>query len=146
MMYLPEVALIGSSTVAQIDAGTHATGYIAAEHWDYLLFVVSTTDASADTTVDFKVQQAADASGTGVADITGLAITQGTAAATAEQYMVWVRSTDITDANTHVRGLATLGNGTVGATTVVNVFGFCPNYTPASNYDAATVIEIVSTS
>jgi len=137
-------AVVGSSLVAAVDNTTIASGYIAMANWEFIAFVINTTDANADTTVNAKVQSADDSGGTNVADITGLAITQFTAAATAKQAILVVRADQLNTGDTHVRCLVTCGNGTSGSVTSIVAIGVGSNYLSAADYDASTVVEIKS--
>lgn len=67
------------------------------------------------TSVDFKIQQATDSSGTGAKDISGLAITQLVAAGSALINIVQ-GDLDVTNDFTHIAMVLT----TVGATTVAS--------------------------
>lgn len=142
MNYFPDYAVAGSSTVAAVDNTTHLTTWVSMADFDFVDFIINTTDANADTTVDAKVQSADDSSGTNAADITGLAITQFTAAATAKQAVLRVRSDQLNTGDTHVGCTVTAGDGTTGSVTSIVALGFWSNYSPASEYDAATVVEI----
>lgn len=136
-----EIAVIGSTTVATRDNTTATTTWVNMANFEEIFFVINTTDANADTTVDAKVQSADDNAGTNAADITGLAITQGTAAATAEQYVLSVRKDQLNGDDDHVAVVVTAGNGTTGVVLSVVVLGWRPQYQPASDYDVATLIE-----
>lgn len=142
--FFPDYAVVDVTTVSTVDNTTKATDYIAMAGWEYIDFIINTTDASADTTVDAKLQSADDASGTNVADISGLAITQFTAAATAKAAVLRVRSDQLNTADTHVRCLVTCGDGTGGSATSIVALGFGHHYAPASDYDTAEVVQIKS--
>jgi hypothetical protein len=57
-------------------AGTLDSGWIAAADFAQFLAIINDGVLGAAATLDAKLQQAQDSSGTGVKDITGLAITQ----------------------------------------------------------------------
>lgn len=134
--------IIGSTTVAARD-NTTASLFVDASGWDFIEFTIITTDASADTTVDMKLQSADDTSGTNAADISGASITQFTAAATVKLAVIEARSeTLIGSGDTFIGALATLGDGTVGATCVITARGFTANYLPATSI--AQIVEIKS--
>lgn len=63
-------------------AGTLTTAWIAMKDFEQLLAVIMAGDLGTSATVDAKLQQAQDASGTGAKDVTGKAITQLTQAGT----------------------------------------------------------------
>ena len=136
-----ELAIVGSAAMLNVDNTTAASEYIDMGKFDKVIFVVVVKDASADTTVNAKVQSADDGSGTNVADITGLAITQFTAAATDKEFVIEVRADQLNVNDTHVRLLITAGNGTVGISGGLIALGLC-NQAPASDNDLSTVTEI----
>lgn len=124
---------LGCTTVAARD-NTTASLFVDAEDCEFIEFTVYTTDASADTTVDMKLQSADDTSGTNAADISGASITQFTAAATAKAARLEARQeTLIGSGDTFIGALVTAGNGTVGATLVIVAEGYVPNYLPVTN-------------
>lgn len=141
MMYFPELSIATSSLVATKDNATLLTGWASMRDFDYVMFVINTTDADADTTIDAKVQSADDSSGTNAADITGLAITQFTAAATAKQAILIVRQDQVNSKDTHVGCTVTAGNGTSGAEISIIAIGVPQEYSKASDFDAATVVQ-----
>jgi len=101
----------GSMIEPIASAATTSTSYLDcgdARNW---LCVVSA--GTVGTSVDVKIQQATDSSGTAVKDITGLAITQLVAAGSA---LINVVQSDLDTDNgfTHIRATMT----TVGATTI----------------------------
>jgi len=144
MKYFPEYAISGSSLVAATDDGTLASTWVDMSNKVFVDFIINTTDANADTTVDAVVQSADDSSGTNAANITGLALTQDTAAATAQQYILRVRHDQLNGDDSHVGCTVTAGDGTSGVVTSIVALGFWHDYAPDADSDAATVIEIVN--
>jgi hypothetical protein len=68
-----------------------------------------------DITVDAKLQEATDSSGTSAQDITGFAITQLTATDDNEQVVIEIDATEVSEDYTHVALVVTIGNGSTGA-------------------------------
>ena len=97
-----------------------------------------------DTTVDVKLQEATDSSGTGAADISGKAVTQLGATDDNKQVIIEVDASELSDGFDYVACLVTSGNGTLGADTCVIAISGDSRYKPASGYDLATVAQIVS--
>jgi hypothetical protein len=106
----------------------------------------------ASATVDAKLQQATDSSGTGVKDITGKAITQILKASGDNKVaMINVRDTDLDVNNgfTYVRLTVTVGTAT--SLIAACLSGFLPRYeppvdsgsSPAINLGSANVVQIV---
>lgn len=97
-----------------------------------------------DTTVDAKLRQATDGSGTGAADITGKAITQMSATDDNKQKVLEIVWGELTDGYTHVALSVTAGNGTTGAQISAVGLQSALRYEPATHSDLASVAEIVS--
>lgn len=125
-------------------ADTYETGWIDMASFKAILAVVMAGDLGASATLDAKIEQATDGSGTGAKDLTGKAITQLTQAGTDSNKQavieVWEDELDKNNDFTHVRLSVTVGTATsdVGAI----VLGFNARYQPAA--DLASVDEIVS--
>jgi len=143
-VYFPDYAVAAATVVAAVDGTTRASGWVNMADFDYVDFLVSTTDADADATINAKVRSADDSSGTNAADITNLAITQFTAAATAKVAVLRVRADQLNTGDTHAECLVTVSNTTDGAMISIVSLGFGHNYGPASDYDTAVVVEIKS--
>ena len=127
-------------------ASTVTTGWIDMAVFNEIMATVMVGTLGASATIDAKLEQASDSSGTGAKDITGLAITQMTQAGTDQsddQAIIncWAEDLDIDNDFTHARLSITVGTATsdVGAL----VLGACARYGPASDNDLASVGEIV---
>lgn len=140
-----------TAVVAAIDpdayaAGTVTTGWIAMSAWDSIMAIVMAGDLGASATLDAKIEQATDGSGTGAKDVTGKAITQLTQAGTDSNKQaiinLYADELDIANSFTHARLSMTVATATSDAGAVV--LGLVPRYGPASDSDASTVDEIVS--
>ena len=122
-------------------ASAVSTGWVSMSDYGALLCMVMVGTLGTSATVDAKIEEATDSSGTGVQDLTGKAITQLTQAGTDsdKQAIINVFSADLTATFTHVRLTVTVAVATsdVGAV----VFGFDPRYEPGT--DLTSVDEIV---
>src|SRR6056297_651714 len=139
-------AVLGAIDPDVTAAGTVTTGWIDASEFDRYLAIVQAGTLGSSATLDAKLEQATDSSGTGAKDISGKAITQltqGSPDDSDKQALIDLRQTelDLTNSFTHFRLSVTVATASsdVGAV----VLGFFPNYSPASDSDAATVAEIV---
>ena len=70
------LAILATLDPSSQAAGTVTTGWISVANHHGLLAIVQTGVLGTGATVDAKLQQAQDASGTGAKDITGKAISQ----------------------------------------------------------------------
>lgn len=126
-------------------AGTYTSGWVNMRDVYAALAILSVGAISASGTVDAKVQQATDSSGTGAKDVTGLAITQLTQAGTDsnKQVLVNIVQADLDRNNgfTHVRLSVT--TATAAALLSAVIVGLDFRYGAATDNDATTVDEVV---
>lgn len=142
------VAVVGNIDPDAYAAGTVTAGWIDASQFQRFMAIVQAGDLGSSATLDAKLEQATDSSGTGAKDISGTDITQLTQAGTDESNSQAVINLDphgdMDTANdfTHFRLSMTVGTATsdAGGTVV----GMNPMHYPASDNDAATVAEIVN--
>ncbi len=143
-------AIVGSIDPISQGAATVTTGWVAAAKFNAFMATIKVGVMGALATVDAKLQQASDASGTGAKDITGKAITQLTAVASPtvdannRQAVINCRQEELDIANgfTFVRLSVTVG---VAATLLDGtLYGFYPEEGPASDNQAASVAQVVT--
>ena len=79
------LAILATLDPSSQAAGTATTGWISAANHHGFLAIVQTGVLGTGATIDAKLQQAQDASGTGAKDISGKAIIQLTVAVAASQ-------------------------------------------------------------
>jgi len=140
-----------SAVAAVIDPDANAAGALTSDwidmgQFESVMAVVMAGTLGSSGTLDFKLQQATDSSGTGAKDITGKAITQLTQAGTDSDKQAIINCySDELDTNngfTHVAAVMTTATATSDSAAIV--FGCDPKFGPASDYDLASVDEIVS--
>jgi hypothetical protein len=141
-----QAALVDAIDPDAYAAAAYSTAWIAAKNFAAFMATVYAGTIEATGTVDAKLQQATDSSGTGVKDVTGKAITQLTAAGTDsdKQAIINCRAEELDVANGFDYLRLTVTLGTAGADMGAALYGFYPRYGPASDNDAASVDEIVS--
>ena len=139
-------AVVGAIDPDALAAATYTTGWISMSDFQSIMAVVMVGTLGASATVDAKLEQATDASGTGAKDVAGSDITQLTEAGSDDDKQVVIECNaedlDIALDFTHVRLSVTIGAATSDAGAVV--LGMSPRYAPASDNDTATVSEIVT--
>jgi hypothetical protein len=126
-------------------AATVTTGWVPVASWDAILAVLQAGALGASATIDAKLQQASDSSGTGAKDVTGKAITQLTQAGTDKsnkQVVINCRTEDLDVANnfSHVRLSVTVATAASLMSAVLIGVG---NRRGAAT-QAATVNQVVS--
>ena len=140
------VAVLG---VIDPDANTAAaltSDYGDATKFETMMAVIMAGTFGTNGTLDAKLVQATDSSGTGVKDITGKAITALTDAGTDsdKQAIINVRAEELDVANsfTHVAIVMTTAVATGDSAAIL--LGCDPRHAPASDNDLASVDEIVN--
>lgn len=140
-----------AAVAAVIDPDANAAGALTSDWVDMTQFesvmaIVLAGTLGTSATIDAKLQQATDSSGTGAKDITGKAITQLTEAGTDSDKQAIINcysdELDVANGFTHVALVLTTATATSDSGGLV--LGFDPKYGPANNYDLASVDEIVS--
>ena len=125
-------------------AGALSTGWISIADFQSILAIVMAGTLGTSGTLDAKLEQATDGSGTGAKDITGKAITQLTQAGTDsdKQAIINCRAEelDLDNSFTHVRLTMTTAVATSDSGAVV--LGMDPRYSETA--DLASVDEIVA--
>lgn len=141
-----EAAVVG---VIDPDANTTAaynSAWVNMANFEAIQAIVMAGTLGASATLDAKLQQATDGSGTGVKDITGKAITQLTQAGTDsdKQAVINLRAEELDVAGlfTHARLVMTVGTATSDAAAIV--LGHHQHYGNASDHDLASADEIVA--
>ena len=139
-----EAVLVGVIDPDLNTAATYTTGWINMGLFEAIQAIILAGALGTSATLDAKLQQATDASGTGVKDITGKAITQLTEAGTDsdKQAIINCRSDelDVNNGFSHVRLSMTVAVASSDSAAVV--LGHHARYQPAT--DLATVDEVVS--
>lgn len=139
------VAVLGTIDPDANTAGALTSDYGDASKFEQLMAIIFAGTLGTSATLDAKLVQATDSSGTGVKDITGKAITQLTEAGTDsdKQAIIQVRADELDVAGgfkwvaiVHTVATATSDSGAV-------LLGLNPTFGPASGYDLASVDEIV---
>ncbi len=139
-------AIVAGSINPQSATTVKTTGWIDVAQFANLLAVISVGVISSTGTVDAKLQQATDNSGTGAKDITGKSITQLTQAGSNSNTQALINlKNDELDANGGFRYVQlSVTPATAAALISANVLGFDPSYGPADTQAAASVVQIVN--
>ncbi|CAJ4439879.1 Uncharacterised protein [Burkholderia pseudomallei] len=139
-----QVAVLGAIVPSSQAAGTANTGWLSAAQFQKFLAIIQAGAMGSGGTIDAKIQQATDSSGTNAKDITGKAITQLAAAGGGDVEVEINLDAQELDTNGGFGFIqlsvttATAASGTSGL-----VLGFLPRYGPASDFNAASVAQIV---
>jgi hypothetical protein len=139
------VAVLGTIDPDVSTAAAYTSDYGDASKFEQLMAIVFAGTLGSSATLDAKLVQATSSAGANVKDITGKAITQLTEAGTDsdKQAILQVRADelDVAGGFSFVAVVVTVGTATSDAGAVL--LGLNPTYGPASDYDLASVDEIV---
>lgn len=139
-----------AAVVACIDpdaytAAAYTSDYVDMQDFQQVMAVLQVGTMATNSTVDFKLVQATDSSGTGVKDISGKAATQLTEAGSDSDKQVILQARgdelDVAGGFRYVAAIMTVATAASDAGAVL--LGFGPQHGPASDYDLASVDEIV---
>ena len=148
-----QLAVLDAINPVSQAAGTVTTAWVSAANFHRFLANVVTGVLGAGATVDAKLQQATDGSGTGVKDVAGKAITQIIKATGDNKVaMINLRSEELDFANgfNFIRASVTVGTtpSLVGVVLLGGVPRFAPprdtGSNPSINLGSANVVQIVA--
>ena len=126
-------------------AAAYTSAYVSMSTFNQVLAIVPVCTMGSSATVDFKLVQATDSSGTSSKDISGKAITQLVKASNDDdQAVINCRSEELDVANGFDYVAMTMTVGTAASDTSAIMLGMTPRYAPASDNDLASVQEIIS--
>jgi hypothetical protein len=138
------------AVVANIDpdayaASTVVSGYVNMRDFTSAMAIIQAGDLGASATLDAKLVQATDTSGTSSKDITGKAITQLTQAGTDsnKQVLINVRPEELDVDNGFDCVAISMTVATATSDAGAMLLGFFPSRGPATGVDATTVDEVV---
>ena len=127
-------------------AAAYTSDYADMSQFESVMALIQVGTMASTSTVDAKLVQATDSSGTAVKDITGKAITQLTEAGTDSDKQAIINcyadELDTAGGFTHVAIVMTVATAASDSGAVL--LGFDSKYGPANGYDLASVDEIVS--
>lgn len=141
-----QAAIVGSIDPDANAAGALSTGWIPAKNFHHFMAVVMAGALGTSATLDGKLEQATNSSGAGVKDVSGKAITQLTDAGSDsdKQAVINLRpdELDVNNGFDHFRLTMTVATAT--SDSAAFVIGLNPTNGLASDYDEASVDEIVT--
>lgn len=147
MTVLPSdrVAICGVVDPDANAAAAYTTDWLDMTEFQQAMAICLAGALGTSATVDFKVQQATDSSGTGAKNITGKSATQLTDAGSDSDKQVIINvnadDLDIAGGFTHVAAVMTVAVATSDCAALI--LGLDPRHGPASANDLASVDEIV---
>lgn len=139
-----QLAVLGTIDPVSQAAGTVTTGWISAANFERFMALIQTGTLGASATVDAKLQQASDSSGTGAKDVSGKAITQIVkASGDNKQVEINLRGDELDMNNGFSYFRLSLTVGTAASLVSAAVFGGVARNLPASALNQAGVVQTV---
>ena len=138
------LAILATIDPASQSAGTATTGWVSVTHHHGFIAVVQTGVLGTAATVDAKLQQATDSSGTGAKDITGKSITQILkATGDNKQTLINVKPEELDTVNGFGFVRVTVTVGVAASITGAQLLGVNPRFAPADTGNQAAVVQVV---
>jgi hypothetical protein len=138
------LAILATLDPSSQAAGTATTGWISVANHHGLLAIVQTGVLGTGATLDAKVQQAQDASGTAAKDIAGKSITQIVkASGDNKQALINVKPEELDTVNGFGFVRLSVTVGVAASQTAAQVLGINGRELPANTANQAAVVQIV---
>lgn len=139
-----KVAILATQDPASVSAGTVVTSWVPVANFHGIAALINTGVMGASATIDAKLRQASDATGTGAKDITGKAITQILkASGDNKQAIIECRSDDLDALNGFGWVALSVTVGTAASIYGANLLGVNPRYAVVSTLNQAGVVQLV---
>ena len=139
-----QLAILSTLDPISASAGSATSTWVPVQNFHSILAIITTGVLGASATIDAKLQQATDSSGTGSKDVASRSITQILkASGDNKQALINMRTDEIdtTNAYTHVRLVVTVG--TAASVYGAQLLGMNPRFAPASDSNQTGVVQIV---
>ena len=138
------LAVLATIDPASQAAGALSTGWVSVANYLGFLAVVQTGVLGTSATVDAKLQQALDATGTGAKDITGRAIIKIVkATGDNKQALINVKPEDLDTVNGFGFVRVTVTVGAAASVTSAQLIGVNPRFAPADAANQAAVVQVI---
>ena len=138
------LAVLATIDPASQAAGALSTGWVSVANHLGFLAVVQTGVLGTSATVDAKLQQALDSSGTGAKDITGKAITQIVkATGDNKQALINIKPEELDTVNGFGFVRVTVTVGVAASITSAQLLGVNPRFAPADAANQAAVVQVI---
>ena len=138
------LAILATIDPASQAVGTATTGWVSVTNHHGFIAVVQTGVLGTAATVDAKLQQATDSSGTGAKDITGKSITQILkATGDNKQTLINVKPEELDTVNGFGFVRVTVTVGVAASITGAQLLGVNPRFAPADTGNQAAVVQVV---
>ena len=138
---------VAAAIPPQSSSAALLSGWISMAVFHKLMAVIATGALGMAATVDAKFQQATDANGTNAKDVPNSAIAQVTKAGvdgSNTQSILQLKGGELDINNGFAFVQLVVTPGVTASQVSATVLGFDPHYAPASDYNAASVTQVVN--
>jgi hypothetical protein len=144
LKFSDRTGILSTIDPASTAASTVLTAWVPVAKWHTIAAILQTGALGASATVDAKLRQASDASGTGAKDITGKSITQLVKAShDNKQVVIECKADDLDTANSFTHVALSVTVGTAASLISAVLLGTNPRFSPAADFDDGDVVQIV---
>jgi hypothetical protein len=139
-----KLAILATLDPASVAASTVVSNWVSVANFHSISALIQTGVLGASATIDAKLRQATDSSGTGAKDVTGKAITQIVkASGDNKQATIELRGEDLDVSNGFAYVALSLTVGTAASIVGAALFGANPRFETASAFNQAAVVQVV---
>jgi hypothetical protein len=140
-----KLAVLATLDPASVAAGTVVSGWVKAADFHNIMALIQTGTLGASATVDAKLRQATDSSGTSAKDVANAAITQIVkASGDNKQAMIEIRTDELDSANGFGYVALSLTVGTASSVVGAAVIGGNPRVAPCNGLNQTAVVQVVA--
>jgi hypothetical protein len=140
--FTEQFATLAALAPASVAASTVVTTWVPVQDYHGIVALIDTGVLGASATLDAKLRQATDSSGTGAKDVTGKALVQIVkASGDGKQASIEMRCEDIDTNNSFTHVALSVTIGTAASIFGARLLGVNPRHMPPTN--AATVVQTV---
>lgn len=138
------VSILATVDPASLTAAAHTSDWVDSAQFHRFLSIIKTGTLGASATVDAKLQQATDSSGTGAKDITGKSITQLVKASNDnDQVTIDLRPEELDQTNGFQYFALVITVGTAASEADGTILGFDPRQGLGTDFNLASVVQNV---
>lgn len=138
------LSVLATLDAASVAASTVVTTWVPIKNHFTLMALIATGVLGASATIDAKLRQATDSSGTGAKDITGKAITQIVkASGDNKQAIINMKAADLDTEGGFAYVALSLTVGTAASIVGATLLGCAPKYEDAAVFNQAAVVQVV---
>lgn len=139
-----QAAVLATIVPVSQSAATVVSAWVSVANFERIAAVLQTGAMTTGSTIDAKLRQATDASGTSAKDITGKAITQLVAATNgSNEVTIECRAGELDVSNSFGYVALSVTVGTANSLISATLYGLAPRFAPASAFNHTGTVQQV---